>query len=161
MWFQLRLTTGYFHQPLNHKWLESCRAQIHNNNLFSSFWNNFSWKDGFTLSNNDIFDNDKIFLCNIWHFSVITRINHISIFFCIFLKDTWKNFIVNISTIRNNYREVQSAIQYECVLQTLWTFWMKEFVCRERCFNWKRMHVANFTKVLNERECTSQTLHRF
>ena len=24
-----------------------------------------------SLSNNDRFDNDKIFLCNIWHFSII------------------------------------------------------------------------------------------
>ena len=41
-----------------------------------------------SLSNNDRFDNNKIFLRNIWHFSVITRINFISIFFRIYLKDT-------------------------------------------------------------------------
>ena len=34
-----------------------------------------------SLSNNDRFDNDKIFLYNIWHFSVIARINDVSIFF--------------------------------------------------------------------------------
>ena len=38
-----------------------------------------------SLSNNDRFD-DKIFLRNIWHFSVITRINYISIFFLFILK---------------------------------------------------------------------------
>ena len=47
--FQLRLATDDFHPPLNHKWPESHRAKIHNNNLFFSFWNNFSWKDGFTF----------------------------------------------------------------------------------------------------------------
>ena len=62
-----------------------------------------------SLSNNDRFDNDKIFLCNIWHFSVIT-INYVSIFFRIYLKDTWKNFVVNIWTVSNSYCEVQSAI---------------------------------------------------
>ena len=39
-----------------------------------------------SLSNNDRFDNDKIFLRNIWHFSVITRINYVSIFLVFILK---------------------------------------------------------------------------
>ena len=30
---------------------------------------------------------------------------------------------------------------------------MKEIARREQYFNWKRMRVANFTKVLNERDC--------
>ena len=40
---------------------------------------------------------------------------------------------------------------------------MKEIARREQYerFKWKRMHVANITKVLNERECASRTLHRF
>ena len=52
---------------------------------------------------------------------------------------------------------------------------MKEIAHREqyKLFKWKRMHVANITKVLNitknachehvlnERECVPQTLHRF
>ena len=33
-----------------------------------------------SLSNNDTFNNDKIFLYNIWHFSVIARIGDVSIF---------------------------------------------------------------------------------
>ena len=41
-----------------------------------------------SLSNNDRFDNDKTFLRNIWHLSVITEINYVSIFFRIYLKDT-------------------------------------------------------------------------
>ena len=41
-----------------------------------------------SLSNNDRFDNDKIFLRNIWHSSAITGINDVSIFFRIYLKDT-------------------------------------------------------------------------
>ena len=110
-----------------------------------------------SLSNNDRFDNDKIFLCNIWHFSVIT-INYVSIFFRIYLKDTWKNFVVNIWTIRNSYSEVQSAI-YEYVSGTLQTFWTKEIPRHEQYkrFKWKRMRVANITKILNERECLSRT----
>ena len=39
-----------------------------------------------SLSNNDRFGNDKIFLCNVWHFSVIT-INHVSIFFVRYTKE--------------------------------------------------------------------------
>ena len=39
-----------------------------------------------SLSNNDRFDNDKIFLRKIWHFSVKTRINYVSIFFVYILK---------------------------------------------------------------------------
>ena len=61
------------------------------------------------LSNNDRFDNYKIFLRNIWHFSVITRINCFY-FFHIYLKDTWKNFVVNKWTIHNSYCEVQSVM---------------------------------------------------
>ena len=38
-----------------------------------------------SLSNNDRFDNDKIFLRNTWHFSVITINKY---FFRIYLKDT-------------------------------------------------------------------------
>ena len=36
---------------------------------------------------------------------------------------------------------------------------MKEIAHREqyKLFKWKRMHVANITKVLNERECLPQT----
>ena len=34
-----------------------------------------------SLSNNDRFDNGKIFLHNIWHFCIITGINYVSIFF--------------------------------------------------------------------------------
>ena len=43
-----------------------------------------------SLSNNDRFDNDKIFFNNddIWHFSIITGINYVSIYFRIYLKDT-------------------------------------------------------------------------
>ena len=33
-----------------------------------------------SLSNNDTFNNDKIFLYNIWHFSEIARIDGVSIF---------------------------------------------------------------------------------
>ena len=39
-----------------------------------------------SLSNNDRFDNYKIFLPNVWHFSVITRINYVSIFFVFIVK---------------------------------------------------------------------------
>ena len=40
---------------------------------------------------------------------------------------------------------------------------MKEIACHEQYehFKWKRMYFANITKVLNERESASQTLHRF
>ena len=44
-----------------------------------------------SLSNNDRFDNDEIFFNNdndnIWHFSIITGINYVSICFRIYLKD--------------------------------------------------------------------------
>ena len=64
-----------------------------------------------SFSNNDRFDNGKIFFDNdnenIWHFSIITGIR---IFFRIHLKDTWKNFVVNVWTIRNSCCEVQSAM---------------------------------------------------
>ena len=33
-----------------------------------------------SLLDNDRFDNDKIFLRDIWHFSVITKVNYVSIF---------------------------------------------------------------------------------
>ena len=42
--------------------------------------------------------------------SVITRINYISIFFHIYLKDSLKNFVVIIWTIHNSYCKVQTAI---------------------------------------------------
>ena len=74
---------------------------------FFSLWNIFFGKI-VSISNNDRFDNDKIFLCNIWHFSVITKITFL--FFPIYLKDTRKNFVVNIWTISDSYCEVQSAI---------------------------------------------------
>ena len=62
----------------NHKWLESRCAQIHSNYFFLFeiiFHEKMVW-----LSNNDRLENDKIFLHNIWHFSVMTRINSVSIF---------------------------------------------------------------------------------
>ena len=33
-----------------------------------------------SLLDNDRFDNDKIFLRDIWHFSVIAKVNYVSIF---------------------------------------------------------------------------------
>ena len=33
-----------------------------------------------SLLDNDRFDNDKIFVRDIWHFSVITKVNYVSIF---------------------------------------------------------------------------------
>ena len=42
--------------------------------------------------------------------SVIARINYISIFFRIYLKDSLKKFVVIIWTIHNSYCEVQTAI---------------------------------------------------
>ena len=39
-----------------------------------------------SLSNNDRFHDDNIFLCNIWHFSIITGINYVTIFFVFILK---------------------------------------------------------------------------
>ena len=39
-----------------------------------------------SLSNNDRFDNNKIFLPNIWHFSIIRRSNYVSILFLFILK---------------------------------------------------------------------------
>ena len=111
-----------------------------------------------SLSSSDRFDNDKIFLRNMWHFSIITGINCFY-FVRIYLKDIWRNFIVNIWTIRNSHCEVQSAILYECVSGAIQTFWMKEIARHEQYkhFKWKRMHVANITKVLKERECLSRT----
>ena len=47
-----------------------------------------------SLSNNDRFDNDKIFLCNIWHFSIITGINYVSVFFVFILIYLFFAFIV-------------------------------------------------------------------
>ena len=44
-----------------------------------------------SLSNNDRFDDAKIFLCNSWHFSIITGINYVSIFFAFILKIHEKN----------------------------------------------------------------------
>ena len=63
-----------------------------------------------------------------------------------------------MNNIWNKYSEVQSAILYEYVLQTFETLWMKEIAHRKQYrFQWRRMHVANTTKVLNERECLSGT----
>ena len=76
-----------------------------------------------SLSNNDRFDNDKIFLCNIWHFLVRFYI------FRIYLKVTWKNFLVNIWTI--SCCEMQRLIyvsqtkilnEIDCVSRTIRTF---------------------------------------
>ena len=39
-----------------------------------------------SLSNNDRFHDDNIFLRNIWHFSIITGINYVTIFFVFILK---------------------------------------------------------------------------
>ena len=39
-----------------------------------------------SFSNSDRFDNDKIFLCNIWHISIIIGINYISILLVFILK---------------------------------------------------------------------------
>ena len=39
-----------------------------------------------SLSNNDRFANDKTFLRIIWHFSITTGINYVSIFFVLTLK---------------------------------------------------------------------------
>ena len=47
-----------------------------------------------SVSSNNRFDNDKIFLPNIWDFSVITEIVFLFFFFfCIYHKDAWKNFV--------------------------------------------------------------------
>ena len=39
-----------------------------------------------SISSNDRFANDNIFLPNIWYFSIITGINYVSIFFLLILK---------------------------------------------------------------------------
>ena len=110
-----------------------------------------------SVSKNDRFDNDKNFFNNdndnIWHFSIITGINYVSICFRIYLKDTGKNFVVNIWTICN------AVCNIIYVSRTSRTFWMKETARHEQYknFKWKRMRVANITKVLNERECLSRT----
>ena len=46
-----------------------------------------------SVSSNNRFDNDKIFLPNIWDFSVITEIVFLFFFFCIYHKDAWKKFV--------------------------------------------------------------------
>ena len=72
--FQLRPVTDSFCQPLNHK-----RPELITINYF--FLSEIIFREKMvSLSNNDIFDNDKTFLRNVWHFSVITRINYVSIF---------------------------------------------------------------------------------
>ena len=72
--FQLRPVTDSFCQPLNHK-----RPELITINYF--FHSEIIFREKMvSLSNNDIFDNDKTFLRNVWHFSVITRINYVSIF---------------------------------------------------------------------------------
>ena len=105
-----------------------------------------------SLSNNDRFDNDKIFLRNIWHFSVITRINYVSIFFVFILKiheRIYKQYAIFIAKCRMQYNI--------SVSRALRTFSMKVIARRRQYkrFKWKRTRVANITKVLNERECLS------
>ena len=101
-----------------------------------------------SLWNNDRFDNDKIFLQNIWHFSVITGISYVSICFHIFLKYTSKNFVVKYE--RYVICIVRCRVQYN----------MNVYRERYEHFEWKRMRVANSTNILNGK-CVSRTLHRF
>ena len=117
---------------------------------FFSFWNDFSWKI-ISLSNNDRFDIDKIFLRNIWHFSVITRINYVSIFFIFILK-------IHERTSLSIYEQCIVVIA-RCRLQYNMNVYLKHY----KHFEWKRMLVkricvTNIILVLNEGKCTSRTL---
>ena len=88
------------------------------------------------LSNNDRFDNDKIFLRNIYHFSVITRVNYVSVVFIFILKIHERNLL----QIYDQYVMViaRCRVQYD-----------------------KKMCVANIMNILNERDCASQTIGMF
>ena len=89
------------------------------------------------------------FFHKIWHSSVLTRINYISIFFCIYLKDTWKNFVVNVWTIYG-ISIARCRVQY-----------YMNMCCKHlKHFEWKRLRIANNT-AFNGEECTSRTLRRF
>ena len=101
-----------------------------------------------SLSNNNRFDNDNTFLCNIWHFSVIRRINYVY-FFCIYLKNTWKNFVVNI------WKYVIATAR--CRVQYNLNACHKHY----KHFEWKRLRVVNNKNDLNGKECASWTLPRF
>ena len=81
----MRLATADFRQPLNHNDL---KVAGHKSITIIHFLPSeiVVVEKMVSLSNNDRFDNDKIFLRNIWHFSVITRINYVSIFFIFILK---------------------------------------------------------------------------
>ena len=85
------------------------------------------------LSNNDRFDNDKIFLCNIQHFFIITRINYVSIVFVFILKIHERNLL----QIYEQYVMViaRCIVQYDI-----------------------KLCVANITDILNKRDCASQTI---
>ena len=100
-----------------------------------------------SLSNNDRFDNDKIFLRNIWHLSVITRTNYVSIFFIFMLKihertsfEIYEQYVIVIARCRVRYNMNVCRKHYEH-------------------FEWKRLRVAK--NVLIGKECESRTLPRF
>ena len=73
-----------------------------------------------SLSNNDRFDNDKIFLRNIWHLSVITRTNYVSIFFIFMLKihertsfEIYEQYVIVIARCRVRYNMNVCRKHYE------------------------------------------------
>ena len=148
--FQLRLATADFRQPLNHNDL---KVAGHKSITIIHFLPSeiVVVEKMVSLSNNDRFDNDKIFLHNSWHFFVITRINYVSIFFIFILK-------IHERTSLSIYEQCIVVIA-RCRLQYNMNVYLKHY----KHFEWKRMLVkriciTNIILVLNEGKCASRTL---
>ena len=87
----------------------------------------------------------RFFLRNIWHFSVIAKMNHVSIFS--YLSQRY------MKELRCKYIVIARWCRVQCNMNA----------CREhyKNFEWKRLRVANNTNVLNGKEYALRTLPRF